>query len=381
MKRVLPLISKQELFNLMQIADSDKSGTLSRQEFIEFLTAGERNSSVISSSSSSSSSSGSSGSGTVPGDVVGLPTCDGTQNATKVAAILEFTNFYLGWPLDGRITSAEYTGPLLVSVSVADMQILSIDPAQGSFAIRFSTDMYWEPVSCNTAALSTACSRRIGAWYFLTAPEGGDEKTMVQFDATTEGTLVGTQYGIGCVHGDFLEIKSQISQTYDMSYYPFEAHTLQLRLKSYMSAGHVQLRLLERNPVPASQVLPESWQLLQNFTCALSNEEVPGHNPRGGRSARHNIITCSATVVHVDIDWFFNDFFFFLCIVFAVRRSILARSLPTIAACWSTARRVVLVNWTALGRHTNAPSHCSERPRNACIGPLRVCRPSVDHGA
>ena len=101
---------------------------------------------------------------------------------------------------------------------------------------------------------------------------------------------------------------------------PFEAHTLKFRLVSFYSLEFVKLNLTQPTPVPSTTptTLPPSWDLLRDFVCVVgetgADEAV---RSRGDSTFRYSYVECSVRASRVDIDWFFHDFFFFLCIIIA----------------------------------------------------------------
>jgi hypothetical protein len=102
-----------------------------------------------------------------------------------------------------------------------------------------------------------------------------------------------------------------------MSYYPFEAHVLRLVLRSYFSTDWIRLKLLDTDPEEVARVVPESWVLVEPFKCWLDTTTAKVYRARGGSSLQYDQIVCEATVSRVDMDWFFHDYFFFVCIILA----------------------------------------------------------------
>ena len=204
--------------------------------------------------------------------------------------------------------------PVEVSLGLVNIRILDISPADQTFTARFNTDMYWEREACEVATvMKTACANRVGTWYFVVAPEGGSETITASWtDTTLAGVLQGDFPPTGCVSGDFLEVKSELHHSFDMSWYPFEAHQLELKLESFYSTEYLALQLLDSSPHQHHSPLPASWTLARPWSCNNGTADTLPNGRFGGRGppVSFDHITCTCVVARVDMGWFFGSLFF-----------------------------------------------------------------------
>ena len=171
-----------------------------------------------------------------------------------------------------------------------------------------------------STSLQYGCNNRVGTWYFIYAPDGtgssSDADTITTFSvpgSSTAGALPNA-YGIGCMTGDFLRVRSTLGKSFDMTYYPFEAHDLTIVLTSQLPSESVTLSLLSETPSPHSDAVPNSWTLESQFNC-VNGTESHTDDGRGGQTFIWSHVTCTVRVSKVDTSWFYNDLFLFYMIV------------------------------------------------------------------
>lgn len=201
-----------------------------------------------------------------------------------------------------------------VVLGVVDVQVLSIEPATNSFSASYRTDMYWNKESCtNTNLLMTACANRVGTWYFLEAPNAlGESTTMasLSFPASdTAGVLL--DFGNDCTSGDFLSVQTTFSHDFDMSYYPFEQHTLTITLRSMLTYQSLNIKVLGGGP---ETQLPSAWTMDRPMLC-LAGSKVMTETARGNTAMQYPLIECKATASKIDTSWVLNSYLLFLTVV------------------------------------------------------------------
>ncbi|KAL1528915.1 hypothetical protein AB1Y20_010237 [Prymnesium parvum] len=206
-----------------------------------------------------------------------------------------------------------------ILIGLFDIQITSISPETSSFHVTFETDMYWKNTDCEkSTSLTHACSNRAGTWYFVFAPEEDPAASTVQttYDVNAE-TSVGAlpvDFGPQCTSGDFLRVSTRLHNRFDMTYYPFEMHTLEVTLRAQLPVRSVRLNLLDTHPTPSHDPVPAGWTVASQFTCFNGTIER-SDTGRGGKAFAWAYVTCRARVHKVDQDWCLNDLFLFFVIV------------------------------------------------------------------
>jgi len=274
-----------------------------RATILLLLTAGARLQSGSANGSSSSSGSGSS-------------SCQNYSQSTVVSYIENNITFFP--PGESSTTLADLPDSMPVYLGFSNLRILSVDQASRSFTAAYDTDMYWPLDGCmSTNVLMSACSARLGSWYFVQPTDAIGVSTVISTyevpASSTSGALI--DFGSSCTNGDFQSVQTTFTHTYDMSYFPFEAHTLTIRLQSVLTTESITLVSAGAAPATSSShTVPGSWSIERGWTCRAdlftSNEPA-----RGSVDMSYSYIACSIVLSKVEIAWFLNSFILFFTIV------------------------------------------------------------------
>ena len=78
-------------------------------------------------------------------------------------------------------------------------------------------------------------------------------------------------FGDGCTSGDFLSVQTKFAKQFDMSHYPFEAHTLKIRLKApFTSESQTPFDLSAKPAEPPRGVTRRLLRAAQTALSSLS---------------------------------------------------------------------------------------------------------------
>lgn len=247
-----------------------------------------------------------SGSGSGSSGVCTTPVADGARIQTLAAGMH-------GFPPVGAFD----TGAVAVSIhfSLADFQIQDISPGDSEWTVRFHADFYWTQDDCDKSLGNTdACASRQGAFYFASLPDASEEKAV---SARSLSGLWPVERGTGCVQSDFVDAKATIANSFDLDHYPYEAHRLRLKLRSFHTTKNVELQLLSEIDVGGtdelSHLAPPGWDA-DSLYCHAETESIadPG---RGTTELEYSVVVCDIIVSRVHSSYFIRDLMYMSCII------------------------------------------------------------------
>jgi len=216
---------------------------------------------------------------------------------------------------DESTISALY--PLRVYVGMAHLKILSVDQETRSFTAAYQTDMYWYNEDCiQSNVLKSACAARLGTWYFVEPGDAIGTSDLVSaytvLASDTAGALI--SFGSGCTNGDFLSVQTTFAHLYDMTYYPFEAHELTIKLQSRLTTESINITAVGLEPDTGDFSVPGSWTIERGWLCH-SSTFIATEAARGGIEQSYAYVECSIIISKIDDSWFLNSFVLFVTIV------------------------------------------------------------------
>ena len=130
------------------------------------------------------------------------------------------------------------------------------------------------------------------------------EQLGVQTDgdsAVTNRGVFDSDFGSGCVSSDSSLIDFTQHKEFDLSYYPFERHTLVVQLVSKFSTDHILLTALDSEPASGIMLGGFSYTT-ESWTCT-NNTMTATLTSRGGVPLDYATVVCSIEATHVDASW------------------------------------------------------------------------------
>ena len=222
-------------------------------------------------------------------------------------------------PLDSDPTVLKIEQPTPIHV-LTNLQVISIDdiePGKSQFTARVLSRTYWRTDACNqTNTHEYACKTILAGnkGNHLLKPD--NIKEPVHQDMTIRGKNMHRNafdrmnMSEIVVDGEYIESIGKYNHQFDMKYYPWEIHGLELVYSSIYTSNIVEIETFQLNKDSKAQIpVPGGWTFIGSY-CEASN-----HTAYGGYY--WSTITCKYYVTRCSIGWFVTSFLLFICLVFA----------------------------------------------------------------
>ena len=222
-------------------------------------------------------------------------------------------------PLDSDISVVDRDEVMPIHV-LTTKQVLSIDniePGTSQFTARIQSGTYWRTDGCNQTktheyACNTILSDKKGNHFFkpdnIKEPVDTDMNIRGEnmhrniFDRMNRSDII--------TNGEYLETIGRYKHQFDMKFYPWEIHGLEISYSSIYTSNIVTIETSQIFQDLWSQIqVPGGWEYVGSL-CNTSSHETPGRFYRSK-------VTCTYYVTRFSVSWFVTSFLLFLCIVFA----------------------------------------------------------------
>jgi len=171
---------------------------------------------------------------------------------------------------NGTTTNMIPIEPVQVVVGVVLRSIEDISPGQSEFTAHSSVVMYWTRDRCNqTRTQRVACNKRLrqgdGLRFFREKNARGAPFVWAVMQFPEAHQAVFDQWNRSDVQpdGEIIDLTTTYKHQFDLRYFPYEVHGLELTLNTLYSSNVVQVSSfpnLDRGSIPPS--VPKGWKYL-----------------------------------------------------------------------------------------------------------------------
>ena len=236
------------------------------------------------------------------------------------------------YPPEGdRPNDLEGTKAIQVAASIQFTSIDTISPGESEFTVSYRAFMMWNKAQCNQSRThARACDPDKGTdFQFFTAPSlmgSSSNKYRMKFENLNAGVYQDAGLDYATPDGILIEQQSTFSKTFNVKYYPYEYHELELSFLSFYSNNLLELTTWpEVEPGGIKPSVPPGWSL-EGIRCEVSltdgnrqTDEVGG----GEFELLFGQLSCKIGVSRYISCWKMNTFFLPFCILHFIDRFLL----------------------------------------------------------
>ncbi len=254
---------------------------------------------------------------------------------------------------DPTIFDKEHIRPTQVFTTQQVLSIDEIKPGESEFTARVLSGTYWSVDGCNqTETHRHACDNILSEGkgnHFFKADNSKEPADLLMSVRKNDvhrnifDRMNRTQY---IANVEYLETVGKYKHQFDMKYYPWEIHALEISHSSLYSTKIVDIQMLFDQNFQDAVTVPGGWKYIGSY-CEISNKPFDTHELAK--------VSCKYYVTRFSLGWWITSFLLFASLVFASFAGsvgLISHSVAEARDDRDAARRALFVGSRMIGTYT-----------------------------